>query len=310
MKPAKPSRALLVLAGAVTCSAWPGAVVLWFRLGERPFATSLFLLGLSLGPCLAAYALVPGARKRAARRVTLFTGGLSIMAFSVSGGANLDLEGFFMLLFAGTMGAAIGHTLVTVILGPMFFGRVLCGWGCWRSMVLELLPIGHGRGRRGGGWRLLPLIGLAASLGGAVLAVFVLGHHPGGVPGALHAASVESIAFSFGIYYVASIGLAFALKDQRAFCKYLCPNSVILGLTSRLSILKMTADRQLCNACGACSRICPMDIDVAHFAALGRRIASGQCILCQSCAHACPTGALRLSAGFDAAGRTPFIPPR
>jgi polyferredoxin len=227
--------------------------------------------------------------------VVLFTGGLSIMAFSLLGAANMDLEGFFMLLFAGTMGAAVGHTLVTVILGPLLFGRLLCGWGCWRGMVLELLPIRGNRGRHQGGWDLLPLVGLTASVGGAALSFFVLGHHPGGVPGSMHAASVGAIACGFGIYYAASIGLAFALHDQRAFCKYLCPSAVILRLTSRLSLLKMAASRQLCDACGACSSTCPMDIDVAHFAAMGGRLASGECILCQRCAQACPTGAMRLS---------------
>lgn len=276
-------------------------------VSERAFATSLFLLGLSLGPCLAVYAAAPNARKQAARGLVLFTGGLSIMAFSLLRAANLDLEGFFMLLFLGTAGAAIGHTLVTVIVGPLFFGRFLCGWGCWRAMILEQLPIGRTPGRRKGGWNLLPFLGLALSIGAAAASVFVLGHHPGGAAGAMHAGSLRAIATGFGIYYVASIGLAFALRDQRAFCKYLCPSSVILGLTSRLSILKMTADGGRCNSCGACSQVCPMDIDVARFAVLGQRVRSGQCILCQRCAHACPTEALRLAGGFDAAGATPFI---
>jgi Polyferredoxin len=290
----KPSRVLLLLAVIITGLAWFAAAMLWPRLGERAFAVSVFGMGLSMGPCLAACALVPGARKQVARRVVLFTGGLSIMAFSLLGAVNVDLEGFFMLLFAGTMGIAVGHTLVTVILGPLLFGRLLCGWGCWRAMVLELLPIRGSPGRRRGGWDLLPLVGFAASVGGAAWSFFVLGHHAGGVPGSMHSASVAAIACGFGIYYVASIGLAFALHDRRAFCKYLCPSAVILRQTSRLSLLKMAANRQLCDACGACSSTCPMDIDVAHFATLGGRIASGECILCQRCAQVCPTGAIRL----------------
>jgi Fe-S-cluster-containing hydrogenase component 2 len=38
-----------------------------------------------------------------------------------------------------------------------------------------------------------------------------------------------------------------------------------------------------------------MDIDVARFAELGRRVASGECILCQRCAHVCPAGVLGLT---------------
>ena len=293
----RPSRGLLVLAALAVGTTWPAALALWFRVGERGFATSFFLLGLSLGPCLAIYALAPVARKQAARRLVLLTGGSSIMAFSILGAVNLDLEGFFMLVLTGTMGAAVGHTLVTVILGPLVFGRVLCGWGCWRAMVLELLPLGHRAGRRGGVWHWLPLAGLAASASGALLSL-ALGQHPGGTPDAVHAASLRALAFAFGTYYLASVSLGFALKDPRAFCKYLCPSSVILGLTSRLSLLQMTGDRRLCNACGACSRVCPMDIDVTELARHGQRVSSGQCILCQRCAHACPTGALHLGVGL------------
>jgi polyferredoxin len=308
MQSNRPSRVLLLLAVLIAGLAWFAAAMLWLRPGERAFAISVFGLGLSMGPCLAAYALVPEARKQAARRVVLFTGGLSIMAFSLLGAVNLDLEGFFMLLFAGTLGIAVGHTLVTVILGPLLFGRLLCGWGCWRGMVLELLPIRHSRGRRQGGWRLLPLAGLAASIGGAALSFFVLGHHPGGTPGSVHSASVGAIAVGFGIYYAVSIGMACALHDQRAFCKYLCPSAVILRLTSRLSLLKMSTSRQLCNACGACSNTCPMDIDVVHFAATGSSISTGACILCQRCAHDCPTGAIRLRFGAGSPReRLPFV---
>jgi hypothetical protein len=83
MKSDKPSGALLVFAGVITCLTWPLAAMLWFRPGEKALGISLFGLGLSLGPCLAAYAIVPKVRKQTARRVVLFTGGLSIMAFSL-----------------------------------------------------------------------------------------------------------------------------------------------------------------------------------------------------------------------------------
>src|SRR3974390_3094625 len=116
---------------------------------------------------MGAYAIVPTARKQMARRMVLLTGGLSIMAFSLLGKANLDLEGFFMLLFLGTAGAAIGHTLITVIIGPVFIGRFLCGWGCWRAMILELLPVRQTPGRRGGIWSILPFFGLVLSIGSA-----------------------------------------------------------------------------------------------------------------------------------------------
>lgn len=296
MNRTKPNYRLLSLAALLACSAWLAATLLWLHVGRKAIALSLFLLGLSLGPCLAIYALVPIPHKLPARRVVLFTGGLSVLVFSFAASTNLELEGFFTLLFTATMGAAIGHTLVTLLVGPLLFGRFLCGWGCWRSMILELLPIKHSPGRRAGAWRFLPFLGLGASIAAAALSAFLFRLHPSGSP----TASARSLAILFAIYYLASVGLAFALQDQRAFCKYLCPSGLILGLTSRLSLLKMSGHRPLCNACGACSQICPMDIDVARFVALGQRVASGQCILCQRCAQVCPTSALHLTAVLPA----------
>ena len=73
MKGVRPSGALLGLAAAVTCSAWPLAVVVWLRFGEKALAISLFLLGVSLGPCLALYALAQRRRKQAFRKAVLLT---------------------------------------------------------------------------------------------------------------------------------------------------------------------------------------------------------------------------------------------
>ena len=41
------------------------------------------------------------------------------------------------------------------------------------------------------------------------------------------------------LYYALGIGLAWPLQDNRAFCKYVCPVSVPLKLTSRFSLWKL-----------------------------------------------------------------------
>jgi polyferredoxin len=280
MRSPKPNRALLVAAVLNSSLAWGLAGFLWSRPGAKPLAVSLFGTGVSMGPCVAAYALAPLRRKQNARRIVLATGALSIMAFSVLSRTSIDLEGFFALLIAGGMGAAVGHTLITVIISPMLFGRFLCGWACWRAMILEILPVRASAGCRGGAWTLLPLAGFAASFGSAIF---------------FHTEGLRAIAWGYAVYYAASIGLALALRDQRAFCKYVCPSGLILRQTSRISALKMSSGAEQCDGCGACSRICPMDIDVASFAVAGGSVTSGDCILCQRCAHVCPRGALGLT---------------
>ena len=286
-----PHPAVFLATYSVTAAAWSAAWALW-SAGSRPFAVSAFALGLSLGPCLTGYLTVPRSQRQLQRRLVLFTGGLAILAPALLGAGSLDLEGFFLLLLAGAGGAAIGHTLVTVIVGPLAFGRVLCGWGCWRAMVLELLPLGRGSGRRRGAWAALPYLGLAASAGSAALCFRWLDERPAAGAGA-GAGPWPALAACF-VYYAASIGLAVALDDGRAFCKYLCPSSAILRWTSRPARLRVAARPFSCDGCGACTAACPMDVEVAALAQAGRPIGAGECVLCQRCVEACPRGALRL----------------
>jgi ferredoxin-type protein NapH len=293
-----PSWVLLVISSVVLLVSWPSAAILLFRANATGLAISLFGLGLSLGPCLAGYALARKALKQRWRQLILATGGLAILAFSLVDAINLDLDGFFALVILGTMGAAVGHTMATTLIGPMVFGRLLCGWGCWRAMVLELLPTGRGSARRTGVWALTPFVGMAASVGAAVQYDTALHVRPGGIPGHMRGDSVWPVAAGVGVYYLAAIGLALALRDQRAFCKYLCPTGLVLRLTSRRALLHVVANAELCTECGACSVECPMDIPVAARVSAGTRIGSGNCILCQRCVTSCPSGALATAFGF------------
>jgi ferredoxin-type protein NapH len=293
MRNARPNISLLIVSVLFTLITAGMLVAVRPPTHALPLRFALLGLGISLGPCLAAYALVPLRQKQNTRRIVLLAGGVTILGFSLLASANLDLEGFLLLLFEGVAGAAIGHTIITLILGPALFGRFLCGWGCWRAMVLELLPVGRVQGKRRALSRVLPFGSLALCIVAAAVAFFVFGHHAGGTPGSHHQAGTAALLVGFALYYAAAIGLAFASRDQRAFCKYLCPNLPVLRLTSRLALLKITPRADLCTSCGACTRVCPMDIDVSTLATLGKRIGTGECILCQRCTQVCPTGALK-----------------
>jgi ferredoxin-type protein NapH len=288
MHAAKPRRALFIISAFITCIAVGVLLIVHPALNSLPLRVAVFGLGISLGPCLAAYATAPTAGKQRLRRLVLLTGGLTILAFSLTGSANLELEGFFLLLFEGVAGVAIGHTLITLVIDPLFFGRVLCGWGCWRAMVLEFLPLRRKRGRRHENiWNILPFLSLAICVAAAAAAFFICGHRAGGSPASPYRAGMASLLLGFAIYYMAAIVFAIAFHDPRAFCRYLCANLPILRLTSRLSLLKISSTPSLCNRCGACTGVCPMDIDVRSFAISGQRIGTGECILCQRCTQVC-----------------------
>jgi ferredoxin-type protein NapH len=291
--PRRFSRALLVVSAIALLVFLPLAAVVLFRGNALGLAIALFGSGLSQGAFLAGYAFARPDRKQWWRWLVLATGGLGILMFSLVDAVNLDLDGFFELLILGTVGPAIGHTMMTTIVGPLIFGRVLCGWGCWRAMVLERLPVGKGSGRRKGVWVWTPFVGVAVSLAAAALFALVFDSRLGGAPGHMHGNSVWRVAAGVAVYYAAAIALALALHDQRAFCKYLCPTGFILRWTSRRALLHVSAQTEVCTECEACTEVCPMDIPVAERVRMGTPIGTGDCILCQRCVESCPTGALK-----------------
>ena len=92
------------------------------------------------------------------------------------------------------------------------------------------------------------------------------------------------------LYYAIGIILAFAFRDNRAFCKYICPITVFLKPMSYFSLLRVKCDKERCVSCGKCKRVCPMNVDVTDNSR--KRENGTECILCMECVKACPKKAL------------------
>jgi len=111
----------------------------------------------------------------------------------------------------------------------------------------------------------------------------------------LYPESAERIMWSAfiagnALYYAAGIILAAALKDNRAFCKYLCPVTVFLKPASLFSLVRVKVDKSKCVNCGACERICPMNVKIRD--PKRSRENGTECILCFECAAVCPKKAI------------------
>lgn len=117
----------------------------------------------------------------------------------------------------------------------------------------------------------------------------------GGVPLVLADEGLRAaIGWLFGwktLVLAAIIGLSLFLS--RPFCKYLCPLGAIYSFFNGASFYHMRLDAHKCTNCGACSRKCPMDIDVVH------DIDGPECIRCGECKRVCPHGAI--DSGFAGA---------
>ena len=178
-------------------------------------------------------------------------------------------------------GAAIHYT-VAKLAGPLLFGRGWCGYACWTAMVLDFLPYPVPKGeRRPWGW--LRYVTFAASLA-FVTALFLLPVHD--------REDIMFWAFLLGnlAYYAAGIALALKLRDNRAFCKYLCPVTVFLKPMSYFSLIRVKCDETKCVHCGRCRAVCPMGVDMTDPSR--RRKNATECILCLECTRVCPKKAL------------------
>ena len=92
------------------------------------------------------------------------------------------------------------------------------------------------------------------------------------------------------VYYLIGIVLAIAFKDNRAFCKYICPITVFLKPMSYFSLIRIKCDEKKCISCGKCKRVCPMNVNVTDNSR--KRENGTECILCMECVKNCPKNAL------------------
>ena len=255
------------------------AVTLWLAKDNL-----FYLLNFSyIGTCLAVgLALFAAGWPHARRFVQFAVGSYMLVYLGLICQENMQIEGFWYYLFSGVFEAATIHYAVAKIFGPLVFGRGWCGYACWTAMVLDLLPFRRPEGpRKGWGWARYVTFALSLAL---VTGLFLM-----------HVANLERIMFRFFVagnvlYYVVGIALAFALRDNRAFCKYLCPVTVFLKPASSLALVRIHCDEAACVHCGKCLRVCPMNVEVNRE---GRdRANATECILCMECVRECPVKAL------------------
>lgn len=258
------------------------AVTLAFTLDNIFYFFNFSYIGTAIASGLVLY----GQKKKYARNAVQFAVGLYMLVYlGVLCRENMQIEGFWYYLFLGVFEAAAIHYVIAKILGPLLFGRGWCGYACWTAMVLDLLPYKRPKGPRRAGLAWLRFLLFALSLA-FVLGLFWL------APGDLE--QVMYVAFLLGnlFYYAAGIFLAYKFQDNRAFCKYLCPITVFLKPMSHYALLRVRVDQEACTHCGACQKVCPMDVDMTSNAR--NRANATECILCSQCVDTCPQNALRL----------------
>ena len=268
--------ALVLLIGGVFEAV---AVSLWLTKNNLFYLFNFSYIGISLS--LGIFLL--GRKYPYARRVVQLLVGLYMLLYlGLINRENMQIEGFWYYLFTGVFEAATSHYAVAKIFGPLIFGRGFCGYACWTAMVLDFLPYKtRALPRKNIGWIRYLTFALSFLF---VSALFLL-----------KVGNLERImfwAFLLGnlAYYLVGIALAFLFKDNRAFCKYICPVTVFLKPMSYFSLVRIRCDENKCISCGKCKKVCPMDVEMTDNSR--KRKNGTDCILCMECVKVCPKGAL------------------
>lgn len=257
------------------------AITLWLTKDNLFYLFNFTYIGLSISLGLFLYSK----KLKHARRIVQFLVGCYMLIYlGIISNENMQIEGFWYYLFTGVFEAATIHYAVAKIFGPLLFGRGWCGYACWTAMILDLLPYRTPSAPR-------KKFGVVRYIAFVLSFVFVA------LLFVLRAGNMEKImfwCFLIGniVYYAVGIVLAYSLKDNRAFCKYICPITVFLKPMSYFSAMRIKFDQSKCVSCGKCRKVCPMDVDMTDNAR--SRLNGTECILCMECVDACPMKALKL----------------
>jgi polyferredoxin len=215
-----------------------------------------------------------------------------------------------LILQGASEGVANGSAIVFLLqlLSALFVGRLWCAWGCPAGALQEMAsPINNRRVSPRADyvkwllwvpWIMLVTV-LVVSAGGyrSVRPFFQL---EGGVTLAIPS-DPESPPW-YVIYYTV-VGLLVVLAiavGRRAGCHTICWMApfMILGRRirnlARWPALRLRADADKCIDCLACTRECPMSIDVHRLVRSGN-MEHTECILCGTCIDGCPNGAILYS---------------
>lgn len=202
------------------------------------------------------------------------------------------------------------YVIGTLLLFGLLFGRMICGWACPMGLIQELLYKIPGRkAKKSRVTRGLSLVKYA------VLAIFVLGIPgyyairrvplpafckficpAGTLEGALglmlHPNNGDLRALAGGLTLwkleVMILILAACVFVFRAFCRFLCPLGALYGLLAKLALLGVKPDKDRCVDCGACVRVCPVDV---------KTVGDRECVHCGKCMEVCGYGAISVRAG-------------
>ncbi len=188
-------------------------------------------------------------------------------------------------------------------------GRYVCGWLCPFGFVQDLLnkiPFPK-KIRTFKGDKLLrklkylillvfvillPMVAVdATGLGDPWFCKYICpaGTLEGGVPLVLlNSALRETVGFLYTWkLLILAVTVILSILIYRPFCRYICPLGAIYSFFNKISVFRLTFEKEKCVGCNLCQKKCKMNVNPCE------NPDSAECIRCRECISACPTGALK-----------------
>ncbi len=111
----------------------------------------------------------------------------------------------------------------------------------------------------------------------------------GGIPLVLMNRSMQS---TIGWLYawknvLLALTVFLSILIYRPFCKYICPLGAVYSVFNPIAVFRYRVDKEKCTDCGACAKVCKMQVNPAQ------NPNHPECIRCGACKKSCPAGAIR-----------------
>ncbi len=227
----------------------------------------------------------------------------SLFAFDCFGLPFADPLGAVQVFLSGIVPGwrLIGGALLALMLA-LCLGRVFCSWLCPFGFLSELVHKLHRNdARKPGGFRsraavaavglaLVPLLGIPLlnqlSLPGGLSLGLITASAPLSAK-TVHPLPQQVFFFALPFLPVLAVLIAEVVTGKRLWCRWVCPQSVLLTLMARLPLaprLRRRLDRCTCKpGAQACRSACPLGLDPRS----PRSASPLECTNCGACVLAC-----------------------
>lgn len=200
---------------------------------------------------------------------------------------GLTWLGLPLVAVGGWFYAPLGYLLMGCMVGALgiaaFKGRLWCDWMCPRGAFFDLILKKASSGKR------YPALFTSRWTRGLVVAFMmtVLGSQV-----YIHWGDWEAVGLAFVMLLTVTtlVGIVIGIVyRERTWCM-ICPMGTFAALMST-GKKPLAISAKACNDCGACAKVCPMQLDPGSFQGL-EIVADNDCIKCSTCVAVCPKKAL------------------